>query len=94
MMSIKFFGICKKSLISVENLEERYERGATVPDTQSSYHFVPLPSSRIGQKLTSEDESYVDIHNFNVPALFEIGDISPSAYFTCIYNSFWWVDIV
>ena len=57
-------------------------------------HFVPLSSSRIGHKLTSKDESYVDIHDFDVPTLFEIGDISPSAYVTCIYNSFWWVDMV
>ena len=40
-------------------------------------------------KLTSEDESYVDIHDFNVPTLFELGDISSSAFHvTCIYNSF------
>ena len=30
-----------------------------------------------------EDESYVDIHGFNVATL-EIGNISPSAYVTCI----------
>ena len=40
-----------------------------------------------------EDESYVDIHGFNVATL-EIGNISPSAYVTCIYNSFWWVGMV
>ena len=40
-----------------------------------------------------EVESYVDIHGFNVATL-EIGNISPSAYVTCIYNSFWWVGMV
>ena len=45
------------------NLEKRYEDGDTVPDTQSSHHFVPLSSSRIGHKLISEDESYVNNHN-------------------------------
>ena len=81
MMSIKFFGICKESMISVENLEieKRYESGDTVPVTRSSHHFVPLSSSRIGNQLTSEDESYVDFHDFSVPTLFEKGDISPSA---------------
>ena len=81
MMLIKFFGICKESMISVENLEieKRYESGYTVPVTRSSHHFVPLSSSRIGNHLTSEDESYVDFHNFSVPTLFEKGDISPSA---------------
>ena len=81
MMLIKFFGICKESMISVENLEieKRYESGYTVPVTRSSHHFVPLSSSRIGNQLTSEDESYVDFHDFSVPTLFEKGDISPSA---------------
>ena len=46
-------------------------------------------SSQIGHKLTSEDESYVNIHDFNIPTLFEIEDMSPSSYVTCIYNSFW-----
>ena len=58
---------------------------------RSSHHFVPLSSSGNGHKLTSQDESYVDIHEFNVPSLLEIGDISPSAYVTCMYNSIWWV---
>ena len=44
MMSIKFFGICKESMISVENLEieKWYEGGDTVPITRSSHHLVPL----------------------------------------------------
>ena len=71
-------------MVSVESLEKRYEGGDTVPSTQSSHHFVPMSSLRIVHKLTSEDESYVDIHDFNIPTLFEIGDISPSAYVTCI----------
>ena len=63
MMSIKLFGICWDSIISVENLEmeKRYEGGDTVPVTRSSHHLVPLLSLQIGPKLTSEDESCVDI---------------------------------
>ena len=63
MMSIRFFGICKESMISVENfkIEKWYEDGDTVPATCSSHHLVPLSSSQIGPKVTSEDESYVDI---------------------------------
>ena len=56
--------------------------GDTVPVTRRSYHFVPLPSSRIGHKLTSKAESYADIYDLNVPTLFQIRDISPSAYVT------------
>ena len=69
MMSIKFFGIYKESMISVENLEKWYEGRDSVPSTRSSHNFVPLSSSRIGRKLANEDESYVDIHDFNVPTL-------------------------
>ena len=71
------------------NIEKWYEGGNIVPVTLRSHYLVPLPSSWIGDKLTSEDESYVDIHDFNVPTLFELGDISPSAYVTYIYNAFW-----
>ena len=68
MMSIKFFGICKESMISVENLEieKWYEGGDTVPVPRSSHHLVPLSSSRIGPKLTSEDKSYVDIQSISL----------------------------
>ena len=65
-----------------------------MPGTWSSHYFVPLSSSQIVHKLTSEDESYVDIHDFSVPTIFEIGDISPSADVTYIYKSFWWVGMV
>ena len=62
-MSTMFFGICKKSMISVENFEiqKSYEGGDAVPVTQSSHHLVPLSSLLIGPMLTREDESYVGI---------------------------------
>ena len=79
MMPTKIFGFCKDSMISIENLEieKWYEGGDIVLVTLSNHHLVPLSSSRIGDKLdklTSEDELYVNIHDFNVPTLFEIGD--------------------
>ena len=65
MILIKFFEICKESIINVENCEIQmwYEGGNTVPVKRSSHYLVPLPSSQIGPELTSEDESYVDIHS-------------------------------
>ena len=50
MMSIKYFGICKEIMISVENLEieKWYEGGDTVSVTRISQHLVALSSSRIG----------------------------------------------
>ena len=58
MISIKFLGICKESIVSVENLqiEKWYEDRDTVPVTRSTHNLVPLSSSRTGPKLTSEDE--------------------------------------
>ena len=68
MMSINFSGDCKESMISVENLEiEKWWGSAeTVPVTRSGYHLVPLSSSQIGSKLTSEDKSYVDIQSISL----------------------------
>ena len=65
VMSIKFFGISKESIISVENLEiEKWHEGRdTAPVTQSSLHLVLLSSSPISAKLIREDESYVDIQS-------------------------------
>ena len=50
MMSLNFFGICKESMISVQNLEieKCYQGGGTVPATRSNHHLVPLSSSQIG----------------------------------------------
>ena len=72
MMPIKFFGICKESMINVENLEieKWYEGENTVPVTRSSHHLVPLSSSWIGPKLRSADESYVDIQSISLCDLF------------------------
>ena len=79
MMPIRFFGICKDSLISVKNLETEkwHELGDTVPVTWSSCYLVPLSSSQIGPKLIS------------CMLIFK-----PSAYEICVYNSFWWISMV
>ena len=68
MMSINFFGICKENMICVENLEieKWYEGGDTVPVTRSIHHLVPLSSPQISSKLSSEDESYIDIQSISL----------------------------
>ena len=55
---------------------------------------MSFSSSKTGHKLTSKDESYVNIHDLNVHTLFEIGNISPSVYVSLIYNLFWWVGML
>ena len=70
-ISIKFFGICTESMISNENLEieKGYDGWDNVPVTRSSRHVVSLSSSRIGPKLTSQDESYVDLQSISLCGL-------------------------
>lgn len=95
MSAIKFFDISMETMEEVRKfLEARFARGNTVPGSRSSHHFAPLSTSNIGHKLTSEDESYTDNHDFNLPSILEISDISPMQYVTCVYNSFWWIGIV
>ena len=95
MKSIVFIGIDKTEMQEVrKEMEKRYEDGDTVPGTRSSHHFIPLSSSKIGHKLCSEDESFVDVHDFNIPSPVDIGSITPSSYVTCSYNSFWWVGLI
>ena len=86
MSKIKFFGISKETMDEVrKSLEERFSRGNTVPGTRSSHHFIPL-SSKIAQKLASEDESYFGTHDFNLPTTFQLCNIRPMTYVTCLYD--------
>ena len=85
MSKIKFFGIRKEAMGEVyKPLEEWFSRGNTVPGTQSSHHFKPLSSSKIANNLSSEDKSHAGTHDFNLPATFQLCDISdiPMTYGT------------
>ena len=94
MSQIKFSGISKETMDEVrKSLEEQFSRRNTVPCTQSSHHFIPLSSSEIAHKLSSEDKSRAGIHDFNLPT-FQLCDIRPMTCVTCLYDSFWWVGLV
>ena len=75
-------------------MEKRFEDGKTVPSTRSSHHFIPQSTSQIGHKQGSEDDSFVDIHDFKIPTRLDIGDIAPSSHISCVYNSLWLVGLV
>ena len=95
MSKIKFFGISKETMDEVrKSLEERFSRGNTVPGTRSSHHFIPISSSKIAHKLSSEDESHAGTHDFNLPTTFQLNDIRPMTCVTCLYDSFWWLGLV
>ena len=93
--SQKLFGISKETMDEVcKSLEERFSSGNTVPGTRSSHHFIPLSSSKIVHKPSTEDESHTGTHDFNLPTTFQLCDIRPMTYVICLYDSFWWVGLV
>ena len=95
MSQKKLSGISKGTMGGVyKSFVEWYSRGNTVPGTQSSHHFIPLSSSKIAHKLSSENESHDDTHDFNLPTTFQLCDIRPMTCVTCLYDSFWWVGLV
>ena len=80
MSKIKLFWISKETIDEVRKSLERFSRGNTVPDTRSSHHFIPLSSSKIAHKLSSEDESLAGTYDFNLPTTFQLFDIRPMTY--------------
>ena len=68
MSKIKFFRISKETMDEVrKSLEEWFSRGNTVPCTQSSHYLIPLSSSKIAHKLSSNDKFHAGTHDFNLP---------------------------
>ena len=89
---IKFSGTGKETLGGVhKSLVELFSRGNTVPGTQSGHHFIPLPLPKIAHKLSTEDKSYAETHDFNLSTTFQLRDIRPMTCVICLYVSFWWV---
>ena len=53
---ITFFDISQSRMTDVrESLKIRFSKGKTIPGTRSCHHFIPLSTSKISHKLTSED---------------------------------------
>ena len=95
MSAIKFFDISQEEMVVTRKfLEERYSKGDTVVGTKSSRHFVPISSSKIGHKLCSEDDSYVNTHDFDLPTILHESDLAPMQYVTCVHDKFWWIGMV
>ena len=79
MPSIKFFGVSKETMTDVRRtLWKLFTDGKTIPGTSSSHPFTLLLPSQIGHMPTSEDDSFVDTFDFNLPTTLEITDIRPS----------------
>ena len=85
LLSIIFFGIAKEDMVEVrEKMEKRFEDGKIVPVTRSSHHFTPQSASQFGHKLCSEDDLFVDIYDFKIPARVDIGNIAALSYISCM----------
>ena len=95
MSKIKFFGTSKETMDEIcKSLEAQFSWGNIVPGTWSRHHFIPLSSSKIAHKLSSENESLARTYDLNLLTTFQLFDIRPMTYVTCHYNSFWWVGLV
>ena len=77
------------------DLEDRFAKSITMPETRSSHHFVPISCNKIAHKLTSEDREYLQF-DFDKSLTEEINikNIKCFSYVSCIYDTFWWVSIV
>ena len=77
------------------DLEDRFAKLKTVPGTRSSHHFVPISCNKIANKLRKEDREFLQF-DFDKSLSEEIDtkNIKCFLYVSCIYNTFWWVDIV
>ena len=85
----------KEDMVEVrEKVEKSFKDGNAVPGIRSSHHFIPQSASQIRHELCSEDDLLVDIHDFKIPTRVDIGDIAPSSYISCEYNSLWYVGLV
>ena len=62
---------------------------------KSGFHFVPISFNKIAYKLTNEDREFLQ---FDFDKLLteeiDIKNIKCFSDVSCIYNRFWWVDIV
>ena len=76
---MKFFGISKETITDVRrNLQKRFTDWKIIPDTRRSHHFTPLSLSQIGYMRTIEDDSFVDIFDFNLLTTFKVDFMHPN----------------
>ena len=85
------FLFLNKSNIRV-NMEERYKRADTVPETRSFHEFISVSDSIIGAKYASDDQYYAI--QFAVHFLGPGDTLSPSQFTVCLYDRQYWVGII
>ena len=94
---IKFYGISKERMENVRyNLLPRFQSGKTVPGTRIYHHFIPISTSAISFKRTSEDTDVTGTFSFSdesidIPL---VNDVKESDFISCIYDNHWWIGLV
>ena len=94
---IRFYCISQEEMMETrEILKDRFELGKTVKGTRKSHHFIPLSCSKIGHKLTSEDEQFAEVFYFKITYVekFNHNNLKCFTYVTCVYDTFWWVGMI
>ena len=94
--SITFFSVSQEEMVNVRaDLEDRFAKSITVPETRSSHHFVPISCNKIAHKLTSENREFLQFDfDKSLTEEIDIKIIKYFSYVSCIYDTFWWVGIV
>ena len=64
------------------DLEDRFAKSITVPETRSSHHFVPISCNKIAHKLTSEDREFLQF-DFDKSLTEEIDIKKHQVFFVC-----------
>ena len=97
--TIRFVLIQKVDMTSVRKfLNARFENGRTVPGTRSYHHYVPLSTSKIAYKRTSEDIGYHNtfelIRGKYTEEVVLIPKFNLMDFVACKYDSFWWIGTI
>ena len=94
---IIFFDISQLEMMNIcEKLQNRFEKGRTLPGTRSFHHFVPQSNSKISYKITSNDDFFSGSFNFFNDNSFqlEMKMITIGRFVSCVYDTFWWIGMV
>ena len=94
--SITFFGVSQEEMINLcADLEDRFAKSNTVPETRSSHHFVLISCKKIAHKFTSEDREFLQFDfNKTLTEEIDIKNLKCFSFLSCIYDTFWRVAIV
>ena len=81
-------------------LKTRFQNGGTIPGTRSYHHYIPISSTKISFKTTSEDINFAGSTPISktikehVPTQNELCKFKLMDVVACKYDSFWWIGTI